>query len=235
MTWTRKDEAREWVWTTLRDEGAARFPYPVEGRIPNFEGADEAAKQLLTRLPTDELEHVKVNPDSPQKHLRRRLLSRGVTLYVPTPRLEGGFMRFDPETIPDEHYEDASMLSRWETWAESIDLESLPQLDLVVTGSVAVTRTGARCGKGEGFSDLELGILGELGHEAVPIATTVHPIQVVESLPQEEHDLRLSWIATPDEAIEIETPPIALEGIDWSRLDDEDLEEMPVLKRLRPT
>jgi len=39
----------------------------------------------------------------------------------------------------------------------------MPCLDAIVCGSVAVTRDGRRCGKGEGYSDLEFAILRELG------------------------------------------------------------------------
>jgi hypothetical protein len=53
-------------------------------------------------------------------------------------------------------------------------------LDAIVCGSVAVTRDGRRCGKGEGYSDLEFAIRRELGHPAVPVATTVHDLQIYE-------------------------------------------------------
>src|SRR6266446_9648312 len=42
-------------------------------------------------------------------------------------------------------------------------LANMPCLDAIVCGSVAVTRDGRRCGKGEGYSDLEFAILRELG------------------------------------------------------------------------
>ena len=37
----------------------------------------------------------------------------------------------------------------------------MPRLDTIVCGSVTVTRDGRRCGKGEGYSDLE--IMRDLG------------------------------------------------------------------------
>ena len=73
----------------------------------------------------------------------------------------------------------------------------MPQLDAIVCDSVAVTRDGRRCGKGEGCSDLEFAILRELGHPPVPVATTVHDLQVVASVPQDPTDQPLSVIATP--------------------------------------
>jgi hypothetical protein len=100
-------------------------------------------------------------------------------------------------------------------------------------GSVAVTRDGRRCGKGEGYSDLEFAILRELGHPPVPVATTVHDLQVVDSVPRDPTDQPLSVIATPTHAIRIKRPSAAPTGIDWTRLSAEDLEEMPILAELR--
>jgi len=228
-----KQSARDWVWETLPDRDAARFPYPVEGRIPNFEGAESAADRLLDHPVLERADRIKVNPDSPQKHVRRLALQRGSIVYVPTPRLRGGFMKFDPACIPREHYRDASMISRWDDWAEPVELEEIPELDAIVTGCVAVTTTGKRCGKGEGYSDLEYGILRELGHGDVPVVTSVHPLQIVDDFPTDPHDLGLRVVSTPDELVEIDEPPEQPAGIDWSLLSDEDLEEMPVLAELR--
>lgn len=232
-TFESKQAARDWVWSALTEREAARFPYPVEGRIPNYEGAEAAADRLLEHPLLDGADRIKVNPDSPQKHVRRKALEAGLIVFVPTPRLQGGFMRFDPASIPREHYRDASMISRWDEWAEPVALSEIPQLDAIVTGCVAVTDRGERCGKGEGYSDLEFGILRELGHDSVPVVTTVHPIQILEEFPTESHDVGLHVVCTPDDSIAIETPPVGPDGVDWSLLDDDDLEAMPVLRDLR--
>ena len=42
----------------------------------------------------------------------------------------------------------------------------------------------------EGYSDLEFAILRELGHPLVPVATTVHDLQVVHSAPRDPTDQR---------------------------------------------
>jgi 5-formyltetrahydrofolate cyclo-ligase len=34
---------------------------------------------------------IKINPDSPQRPLRAEALRHGITVFVPTPRLRGGF------------------------------------------------------------------------------------------------------------------------------------------------
>jgi 5-formyltetrahydrofolate cyclo-ligase len=229
-----KSQARDWVWTELRQRGAARFPFPIRQRIPNFEGAERCAERLFKETPLDEASAIKTNPDSPQKHIRRIALELGITVYVPTPRLKGGFMCFDPDTIDAQDYRDASMLSRWDPHKQQVPLEEMPQLDAIVTGCVAVTEKGKRCGKGEGYSDLEYAILGELGHEPAPVYTTVHSIQVVSDFPTESHDLTLTGIATPDRWIDTGAPRADSAAIDWSQLTDDDLEEMPILKQLAP-
>ena len=117
---------------------------------------------------------MKVNPDTPQRYLREALLQRGVTVLVPTPRLKGGFRQLNPAKIPADKYGEAAQLSTCARWAEEVPLKALPSIDLIVTGSVAVTRAGHRCGKGHGYGDLEYGILRELGQAPVPVVTTVH-------------------------------------------------------------
>jgi 5-formyltetrahydrofolate cyclo-ligase len=228
-----KQQARDWVWGELRERKEARFPFPIVGRIPNFKGAEEAAQRLLDHPLFDGVRRIKCNPDSPQKYLRRLALERGITVYVPTPRLKAGFMRFDPDDISPEHYKEASMLSKWDAYKEDVALEDMPQLDLIVTGCVAVTERGRRAGKGEGYSDLEFAILEELGHDAVPVVTTVHELQVVGGFPIDDHDIGLTVIATPERIIEVDEPPTTTGGIRWDELTDEDLKEMPVLRDLR--
>jgi 5-formyltetrahydrofolate cyclo-ligase len=228
-----KQAAREAVWTRLEAAGAARFPFPPQGRIPNFAGAREAAHRLLDTPPFDTARRIKVNPDSPQQPLREEALRRGIIVLVPTPRLGGGFKRLDPKRIPPEAYHEAAALKTMGRWAELVPLTRLPKLDAIVAGSVAVTRDGRRAGKGAGYSDMEFAILRELGHAPVPVATTVHPLQLVESFPVEPNDLPLSLVITPDETIRVAKPLPAPKGIDWTRLSEQDLEAMPVLAELR--
>lgn len=228
-----KTAARQAVWDALDEQGVARVPFPPHGRIPNFDGAPAAAERLFEQASFADADCLKVNPDAPQRHVRIEALHRGCTVYVPTPRLRGGFKRLDPGQIPDDERTSAAALSNMDRWAEPVAPDDLPQLDAIVTGSVAVTRDGRRCGKGEGYSDLEYAILRELGHDPVPVATTVHSIQLVESVPADAHDLPLFWIVTPGDAIEVSDPPAAPTGIDWDALSGDDLDEMPVLRGLR--
>ena len=232
-TFTDKANARQAVWDRLQSEGLARFPFPPHGRIPNFKGAQEAARRLFEIPPWKTAKRIKVNPDAPQRFVREEALRRGITVFVPTPRLRAGFKRLDPTKIPKNKIAEAASLSQGNRWTEDVQLEELPRMDAIVCGSVAVTRDGHRCGKGKGYSDLEYAILRELGHPPVPVATTVHAVQIVDALPWDETDLPLSVIVTPEETITVKNPPPAPAGIAWDRLTDEDLNEMPVLTELR--
>ena len=233
MRFGDKAAARKAVWDTLQVKRVARFPFPPHGRIPNFAGARQAAERLLAHRIFGRVRVIKVNPDSPQRWVRELALERGITVITPTPRLKGAFRKLDPARIPRERYAEAATLKRGGKWGEDIALDELPKVDLVVMGSVAVTRDGRRLGKGHGYADLEYALLRELGNPAVPLVTTVHPLQVVDAFPVEAHDAPLTLIATPDEVIQVKRRRRAARGIDWKRLPKQALEEMPVLAELK--
>ena len=228
-----KQSARQAIWDRLKTEKLAAFPFPPHGRIPNFKGAKDAALRLFDEPEWRDAKCIKVNPDSPQKYVRAEALRRGIVVYVPTPKLKAGFLKIDPAKIPFDAIVDASQMSRCARWAEPVALRDLPQMDAIVTGCVAVTESGRRAGKGAGYSDIEFAILRELGHDSVPVATTVNDVQVVGAFPIESNDLPLTVIATPTQIYRVASPPPAPTGIEWDRLTAQDLDDMPVLKELR--
>ena len=233
---SEKAELRRRVWKALEERGLARFPRPVYGRIPNFVGAREAGSRILELDEYRSAEVVKVNPDSPQRFIRYRCLLDGKILIMPTPRLRQGFLLLDPAKIPKSLYERASTIRGAFEYGELVEPEKLPEIDLIVVGSVAVSRSdGTRIGKGGGYGELEYAILRELGKvgEETPIATNVHDIQVYDSLPRDEHDLSVDYIATPTKLIKVKARSKRPRGILWNLLNAEKLEEIPLLKKLR--
>ena len=109
-------------------------------------------------------------------------------------------------------------------------------MDLVISGSVAVNRSGTRVGKGGGFADLEYGlavVAGIIGRDT-PVITTVHPMQVLEEeLPWTQHDVPLDYVATPDETIQCDGEMPRPIGIYWDDLDAAKIMEIPLLQKLR--
>jgi 5-formyltetrahydrofolate cyclo-ligase len=223
---TEKQSVREHVWETLEREGVARFP-GARGRIPNFRGAEAAADRLAERTEWQAARVVKANPDSPQLRVRRRALAEAKVVYMAVPRLrdERPFVRL----VTEATIKGAMREGRPTAIAE------MEPVDLVVCGSVAVNGEGARVGKGGGYSDLEFGLLTEAGlvDDGTLIATTVHPLQVLDGeLPETEHDFRVDLIATPESVIETGAP-LRPPGILWEHLDDDRIAAVPVLARLR--
>lgn len=62
-----------------------------------------------------------------------------------------------------------------------IDLSAKINIDLVVLGSVAVSKEGHRIGKGEGFADLEFAMMMHMKavNQDTIVVTTVHDNQVI--------------------------------------------------------
>ncbi|QCC58370.1 5-formyltetrahydrofolate cyclo-ligase [Natrinema thermotolerans] len=230
-----KAAVRERVWDDLEDSGEARFPFPPHGRIPNFAGADAAADRLAEQPEWERATAIKANPDAPQLPVRRRALREGKTVYMAVPRLrdEECFLKLDPDDLAD--YDAATTVSGSSKHGEQIGPDEVDRVDLIVSGSVAVTESGGRIGKGEGYSDLEYAVLRDLGlvDDATPVATTVHERQLIDG-PVEigSHDVAMNLVVTPDRVVRPETGDQPT-GIDWELLADERLAEIPVLRRLR--
>lgn len=231
-----REDLRKRVWDLMESRNITKFPRPVYGRIPNFVGADAAALRLSNIGMLNNKRVVKVNPDSPQKPVRELVLRSGKTLVMPTPRISEGFLLLDPDKIPDESVGYASTISGAFKHGERVDPWSLPKIDLIVAGSVAVDFFGGRLGKGEGYSELEYGILFECGKVTsdVYIVTTVHDSQVVsERIPLEPWDFTVDMIVTPARFIWTRGPRVRPEGLLWEFIKPEKFNEIPLLKILK--
>ena len=175
---------------------------------------------------------VKANPDAPQLPVRARALADGKLLYMAVPRLtdERPFILLDPARLEVPPRRAASIGGSARA-GRRVRVAQLQPVELVVCGSAAVNRQGARVGKGGGFSDLEFALLveaGLIGPDTV-VATTVHPLQVLEGpLPETGHDFRLDLIVAGEEVIRCRRtrrPP----GILWEHLDAAKVAAIPAL------
>jgi 5-formyltetrahydrofolate cyclo-ligase len=230
-----KDEVRQDVWRAMDREGVSRFP-GAEGRIPNFAGAKAAAERLARHSAWQDAGTIKANPDSPQTHSRRLALEQGKTVVMAVPRLrdQHPFRLLDPRKLDEKQLREAATIKGALRHGEVIDLDQVPALDLVLTGSVAVNLKGARMGKGGGFSDLEYGLLLEAGKidRRTVVATTVHPIQILrENLLMTGHDIPVNIVATSRAVIEVDGAYKRPQGILWDHLQPPQIHEIPVLER----
>mmetsp|Transcript_150411 Transcript_150411/g.464118 ORF Transcript_150411/g.464118 Transcript_150411/m.464118 type:complete len:333 (+) Transcript_150411:161-1159(+) len=240
-----KWKVRKKVWNYLEDNDLADFPRPVHHRIPNFKGSADTGRRVAGLPEFKAAKVVKVNPDTPQKSVRVAALEAEKVLYVPQPRLRTGFFsRITPGSLPRSKFNFAATAGGMKQLAEPLGLDDRTTIDIVVVGSTAVNpETGARVGKGEGFAELEYGMLRQLGmiDESTPVVTCVHDSQVVtEGLPPPgqvlmTHDVPVDIIVTPQRIIRVD-PAKRLPkptGIYWNLLSQQKLAQIRVLRKLK--
>ena len=233
-----KQEIREVVWSLLQSEHVARFP-GARGRIPNFTGAERCASQVSELKVWQVARFIKSNPDSPQRAIRHMALKQGKTIYMAVPRLrdEKCFVELDPARIGKNVYAASSIKGAFE-FGRQVSAREMKPVDLILCGSVAVRRDGARVGKGGGYSDLEYAIAVGLGviTPQTPIITTVHPLQIVtRRIALAPHDIPVDFIITPEESIATKTKLSRPEGVYWDYLDEDKIAAIPLLKKMRAT
>lgn len=226
-----KQAVREQIWSILTAADAAHDA-SVHGRIPNFKGAEEAAARLAALPVWQGASVVKAVPDKAQLPVRARALEEGKTVYMAVPKLATlkPFYLLDPDTLTVPPV-DAANSRIAATIAPTVEVDALRPLDLIVLGSVAVNRDGARIGKGAGYSDIEFALLSEAGlvtTETV-VVTTVHALQVTEiPIPTAEHDVSVDLIVSPDGVITCANPHRPT-GIDWAGLSPQKIGAIPAL------
>jgi 5-formyltetrahydrofolate cyclo-ligase len=225
-----KQAIRERVWELL---GREHVTEPgAGGYIPAFTGAEIAAALLASTPEWQSARVIKAVPDRAQQPVRERALRDGKLLYMAVPRLaeDPPFYELDPGSLPVTAAEAASRETASKV-GRRMGTGQMRPVDMVVCGSVAVNRDGARLGKGAGYSDLEVTLLAEAGliAPAAVIATTVHPLQVLDELiPEASHDFSVDLIVTTSDAIRC-GPPRRPTDIDWDRMPASMIAAIPVL------
>jgi 5-formyltetrahydrofolate cyclo-ligase len=229
-----KQAIRDRIWTLMERRRVAAFP-GARGRIPNFVGASAAADRLAALDEWHSARVIKSNPDAPQRYVRLRALREGKVVYMAVPRLRQVrcFWELDPRRLRD--LRSAASIGGAAEAGRAVDPRDLPHIDLVVAGSVAVSPTGARLGKGGGYSDLEYALCREVHRidDRTRVATTVHPLQVVRGeIPETEHDFRLDLIVTPERVLQPAHTRPQPSGIYAADLTDDIRRTVPVLRVL---
>jgi len=229
-----KQAIRDRIWKLLEDRGASAFP-GARGRIPNFVGGSAAADRLAGTDEWRSARVIKSNPDAPQRYVRLLALREGKVVYMAVPRLRQAkcFWELDPARLRDLRA--AASIGGAAKAGRAVDPRQLPHIDLIVAGSVAVSRTGARVGKGGGYSDLEYALCREIGcvDARTRIATTVHPLQIVGgALPETEHDFRVDLIVTPELVLRPRRSRRQPRGIIAAHLTEEIRKSVPALRAL---
>ncbi|MHA1300355.1 MAG: 5-formyltetrahydrofolate cyclo-ligase [Candidatus Helarchaeota archaeon] len=192
--WKSKNVLRKFVWDKLTLEKIARFPLPVYGRIPNFNGSDYAAKKIRSLHVYEKAQCIFTGPDFALKSLRDLILRDGKILAYATPHMK------EFKMLEGKHNTTIKNLRK-------LGANLNRKVDIAVVGSVAVDLKGNRIGKGSGYGDRELKFLkNKFGGKQFITGTLVHSSQVFKDLSNlcEPHDVKINFILTEKELIKIE-------------------------------
>ncbi|XP_077166430.1 methenyltetrahydrofolate synthase domain-containing protein isoform X9 [Paroedura picta] len=172
-------------------------------------------------------------------HHRIPNFKAGKTLLVPTPRLRTGLFNriVPPPGAAKDTLRKCATSQGVRDYSVPVGLDANVHVDLVVVGSVAVSEKGWRIGKGEGFADMEYGMMVSMGavREDTVVVTAVHDCQVVD-IPEAllgDHDLTVDYILTPTRVIRTGCRRPQPQGILWPKVSHKTLEKIPILRSLR--
>lgn len=200
---TKKDILRKSVYDALYNGGFSNRHNGDYGKIPDFKGSIIAAELLRTSFEWKNAQTIFSSPDTAQKPVRYFALADGKDLIMASPNLQHGYLFLKSSKISS--FAEASTKEGAFKFAEDLNIDSFPQVDMVVEGSVAVDKKGNRIGKGKGFGDREIQDLSnrKLIDNNTPVVTTIHPLQLVDSVIMDKHDKSLNMIVTTDKIIRI--------------------------------
>ncbi|MEM3941496.1 MAG: 5-formyltetrahydrofolate cyclo-ligase, partial [Candidatus Bathyarchaeia archaeon] len=120
-------------------------------------------------------------------------------LVMASPRLKHGFILVLPHHVKGKERLASTIRGAFKFGTPTINI---PKPEIIVEGSVAVDLQGRRLGKGHGYGDFEILFLRRrFGY--IPVATTVHDLQVVENVPSGKTDQNVSIIVTPTRVIRV--------------------------------
>jgi len=86
---------------------------------------------------------------------------------------------------------------RFEIMEPKDSCKKAEKIDCVLIPTVGISKSGVRLGYGKGYYDRFLSLI-----DAVKISLT-YSKQIVKSIPNESHDVKIDWIVTEDENVKI--------------------------------
>uniref|UniRef100_W8BDT6 Methenyltetrahydrofolate synthase domain-containing protein n=1 Tax=Ceratitis capitata TaxID=7213 RepID=W8BDT6_CERCA len=235
-----KRSLRVQTWKKIQDNKCGVGFNTIFNRIPGFVDSDKAANLLSETEEFKKAQHIKVNIDRALHSVKLQTLLAGKTLYLPATRdSKAAYLRVEvPADATDDQKKEILNVQDVQNHRTEITLENKVKLDMVVIGSVVVSRDGYRIGRGNGFADQDIGLLTEIGSITpdTVIATMVHDLQVVDSLPKElfqKYDTPVDLIVTPKEVIHVSNRLPRPAGLFWELLSERRLKLVPVLQALK--
>ena len=177
-----------------------------------------------------------VPPDQAQLQVRINALLDGKRLIMATPGLRDGFYLFAKGAIQTKDLVRAVRSSGVRRFGKRLATlrKEIGEVDLLVTGAVAVGLQGGRIGKGSGYFDLEYMILRQIGsaRAKTPVVALVDDVQVREEVPTQKKDVAVDFIVTPTRLIRAETAAKRPSRVLWDVLEEQSIRRMRPLMEL---
>lgn len=235
-----KELYRKTVWEKLREVAKpdSRFHFDFSHFIPDFEGSELCVQKIRGMDMYQRSRLLFITPDNCMERLREQAILDGKEFIMPTYGIRRGFILLNRQLVPQGKEDFAATLDGAERFGKKVSLReiaSMGKIDLVFTGVSVVNRKGVRFGKGEGFFDIEWGMLSEIGvvDDSTPVIVFAHDVQVLDvDLPFELHDTIADVIITPTRVIFVEQRTKKPKGINWDLITEEMFEHIPPLKEL---
>jgi 5-formyltetrahydrofolate cyclo-ligase len=204
----------------------SRFDLDLSRFVPDFAGRERCDDQLRALPAYLTARTVFLAPDNSLETMRRYALDDGKTIVVPSYGLRRGLILIDPAALDGAaDHRLAATLDGMEQLGRRLSLDEVRDLgtvDLVVSGAVAVTRRGLHFGGGDGFFDLEWGLLRHCGlvTSKTPVAVVAHDCQVLDAdIRPGPHDAIADTVITPGGGVAACTPPLPKpDGIFWEEI-----------------
>ncbi|GAY18726.1 5-formyltetrahydrofolate cyclo-ligase [Mycobacterium sp. shizuoka-1] len=167
----------------VSDADRAAEALALTGHLGEFVGPDDT---VCAYLP------VGTEPGSPQLVDRLRELCARVLLPVTRSDADGAPLAllwgvYVPGTLVAARF---GLLEPPEPWLPS---SAVAQADVVLVPALAVDRRGVRLGRGGGFYDRSLALC----KPGTKLVAVVRDSEVVDELPSEAHDIRMTHVLTP--------------------------------------
>ena len=237
-----KDQIRNRVWEEFRNVARpdARFHWDFTNFIADFEGSDEATRRACELDIYRNTDYLFSTPDNSLTTFRAQSIRDEKNLLVSTSGISRGFFMLPRRTVSPDRVLYAATLDGLDYVGQHLKLPQIKEygpIDLLVTGSSAISADGIRFGKGHGWFDIEWGVFTEIGvvTPETKIVTIVHDSQVVADidLPVQPYDVPVDIIVTPTRVIETEPRIKRPHGIHWDLLEDGMIESISPLQELQ--
>lgn len=218
----------------------SRWHLDVLRFVPDFDGSPLAHTRVRAMPAYRAASVVFIAPDNSLRELVRAALDDGKRVVVPTYAMRRGMVLLDPDQVPAQDRAFASTLDGLERFGSTLSLDELRELgriDLVVTGAIALTRSGVHIGSGDAFLDIEWGILSTLSLVTAdtPIIAVAHPVQIVDAeIQPKSHDITVDQIVTAETTISTGRTHTRPLGIGWPDIDPQRLTDIAYLYDLAP-